>query len=157
MKTWEIIFGIIIWLLLWLLSLPLSICISMILSKGWVLNFIIEQWQWIVPLIILSIVILVPDNKEKLKVENKTLHKIVNIASITSYIIVLAAFLSIIVVLVELASKGAVYLFSGWVPLDEIYDFVTNWWILIWYIPLWIIAQIIGNSMARGVITTFIL
>ncbi len=150
MKTGEIIFGIIIWLLLGLLFWPLGICISMILSKGWYLNFIIEQWQWIVPLIILSIVTLVPDNKEKLKVENKTLHKIVNIASITSYIIVLAAILSIIVVLVELVSKGVVFLFSGWVPLDEIYDFVTNWWILIWYIPLWIIGQIFGCAVVRG-------
>lgn len=150
MKTGEIIFGITIWLILGLLFWPLGICISMILSKGWCLDFIIGHWQWIVPLIILSIATIVLAGKEKLEVENKTLHKIVNIISITSYIIVLATILSIIVVLVELGSKGVVYLFSGWVPLDEIYDFVTNWWILIWYIPLWIIGQIFGCAVVRG-------
>lgn len=150
MKTWEKIFGIIIWLLLGLLFWPLGICISMILSKGWCLDFIIEQWQWIVPLIILSIVTLVLDNKEKLKVENKILRKVVNIILTTSYIIYFATILSIYVVVFELASKGAVYLFSGWVPMDEIYDFVTNWWILIWYIPLWIIWRFFGYVVVRG-------
>lgn len=150
MKTWEKIFGIIIWLLLGLLFWPLGICISMILSKGWCLDFIIEQWQWIVPLIILSIVTLVLDNKEKLKVENKILRKVVNIILTTSYIIYFATILSIYVVVFELASKGAVYLFSGWVPMDEIYDFVTNWWILIWYIPLWIIWRLFGYVVVRG-------
>lgn len=150
MKIGEIIFGITIWLILGLLFWPLGICISMILSKGWCLDFIIGHWQWIVPLIILSIVTLVLDNKEKLEVENKILHKIVNIISITSYIIVLATILSIIVVVSEFVSKGVVYLFSGWVPMDEIYDFVTNWWILIWYVPLWIIGQIFGCAVVRG-------
>ena len=76
--------------------------------------------------------------------------EVVNIISTTSYIIYFATILSIYVVVSELASKGAVYLFSGWVPMDEIYDFVTNWWILIWYIPLWIIGQIFGCAVVRG-------
>ncbi len=146
MKTGKIIIVSIIQCLLW----PLSICISMILSKGWVLNFIIEQWQWIVPLIIPSIVTIVLDDKEKLEVENKILRKVVNIILITSYIIYFATILSIYVVVFELASKGVVFLFSGWVPLDEIYDFVTNWWILIWYIPLWIIGQIFGCAVVHS-------
>lgn len=122
--------------------LPLSICITMFISKEWCLNFIIEHWQWIVPSIILSIFTIVLVGKDKLEVENKFLKEIVRIIVIASFVFAFAMFGSMFVIVFELLSKGTVYLFSGWVPLDEIYDFVTNWWILIWYIPLWIIGQL---------------